>query len=62
MIDIIGGEFRWICRFCRTNYRDEINCIDGWFKNIPIISTIENELLGTIIVIVMIVVVNLLIP
>ena len=39
---ILGALIRWLLRGCRTNFKDELDCVDGWFSNVPILGTFEN--------------------
>ena len=44
--DIIGAVIRWLARGCKTRFRGELDCVDGWFENIPILGTFENLFLS----------------
>lgn len=57
---IIGALIRWLCRRCKTKFRDEYNCVDGWFSNIPILGDgdFENLILSQCFVLVVIFIVS----
>ena len=45
--DIIGAFIRWLARRCKTRFRDELDCVDGWFTNVPILGKmLTSEELG----------------
>ncbi len=46
-IDLIGALIRWLFRRRKTNFQDELDCIDdGWFSNIPFLRLFENAIIG----------------
>ena len=46
LAEMFGALIRWLARGCRTRFRDELDCVDGWFENIPILGTFENDILA----------------
>lgn len=61
MGEIIGAFIRWLCRRCKTNFNDEIACVNGWFSKIPILRTFENLILAQCFVIIVIIIVAIII-
>ena len=59
--DIIGAFIRWLARRCKTRFRDELDCVDGWFTNVPILGTYENIILSQFFVIIVIIAVAIII-
>lgn len=59
--EIIGAFIRWLCRGCKTNFNDEVGCVNGWFSNIPILGTFENIILAQCFVILVIIIVAIII-
>ena len=59
-LNIFGAEVRWLCRLCKTRLSDEIDCIDGWFKNIPLLKNIENIIIAIFIIVLMAISINIL--
>lgn len=57
---VFGGLIRWLCRGCKTNLQDEIDCVNGWFSNIPIWGTFENLILTQCFVIIVIIILDLI--
>ena len=57
---VTGALIRWFCRGCKTNLHDEIECVDGWFSNIPILGTFENLILTQCFVIILIIIVAII--
>lgn len=51
---IIGALIRWLVRGCKTSFHDELDCVDGWFSNVPIMGTFENIILSQCFVIIVI--------
>ena len=58
---IIGALIRWLCRGRKTNFKDEVECANGWFSNIPILGTFENLILAQCFVILVIIIVAIII-
>ena len=54
---MIGAVIRWLARGCKTSFKDELDCIEGWFPNVPILGTFENIILSQCFVIIVIVIV-----
>ena len=54
---IIGAVIRWLARGCKTNFQDELDCVEGWFHNVPILGTFENIFLSQCFVIIVIIIV-----
>ena len=59
--DIIGALIRWLARRCKTSFQDELDCVDGWFSNIPILGTFKNIFLSMFFVIIVIIIVAIII-
>ena len=57
----IDAFVRWLCRGCKTNFKDEVGCVNGWFSNIPIWGTFENIIIAQCFVIVIIIIVVIII-
>lgn len=59
--DIIGALIRWLVRGCKTSFQDEMDCVDGWFSDIPILGTFENIILSQCFAIIVIIIVCMVI-
>lgn len=57
----IGALIRWLCRRCKASFKYEVECVDGWFSNIPIQGTFENLILAQCFVILVIIIVAIII-
>jgi len=58
---ILGALIRWLLRGCRTNFKDELDCVDGWFSNVPILGTFENIFLAQCFVIIVLIILAIII-
>lgn len=57
----LGAIIRWLCRGCKTVFKDELECKNGWLKNVPILKYVENYLIGIVfIAIVVLIVIQLI--
>lgn len=57
---IIGAVIRWLARGCKTSFQDELDCVDGWFPNVPILGTFENIILSQLFVIIVIIIIAII--
>ncbi len=57
----IGALIRWFARRCKTSFQDELDCVDGWFSNVPILGTFENIFLSQCFVIVVLIIIAIII-
>ncbi len=55
--EFIGALIRWLVRGCKTSFKDELDCVNGWFPNIPILGAFENIILSQCFVIIVIIIV-----
>lgn len=53
---IIGAFIRWLARGCKTSFKDELDCVDGWFSNVPILGTFENIILAQCFVLIVLII------
>ena len=58
---IIGALIRWLLRRCRTSFKDELDCAEGWFSNVPILGTFENIFLSQCFVIIVLIIIAIII-
>ena len=59
--NILGALIRWLLRGCHTNFKDELDCVDGWFSNVPILGTFENIFLAQCFVIIVLIILAIII-
>lgn len=59
--DIIGAVIRWLARGCKTSFKDELDCVEGWFSDVPILGTFENIILSQCFAIIVIIIVCIVI-